>query len=112
MPGGPGPSPAVGLAVLTTISPTQTAHALRHGASAQEALDTGFADAVLLATGFAVVALLISVFVLSNRENRAFVEMVKAGGAELGDVADALAEAESLAALGGEGFESSRITSG
>ena len=103
---------AVGLAVLTTISTTQTAHALGHGASAQQALNQGFSDAVLLATGFAVAALLISVFVLSNRENRAFVEMVKAGGAELGDVADAVAEAEGLAALGGEGFESSRVTSG
>ena len=96
---------AVGLAVLTTISTTQTAHALIHGASAHEALNKGFADAVLLATGFAVAALLISVFVLSNRENRAFVEMVKAGGAELGDVADAVAVAEGLAALGGEGFD-------
>ena len=103
---------AVGLAVLTTISTTQTANALGHGASAQQALKQGFSDAVLLATGFAVAALLISVFVLSNRENRAFVEMVKAGGAELGDVADAVAEAEGLAALGGEGFESSRVTSG
>jgi hypothetical protein len=103
---------AVGLAVLTTISTTQTAHALSHGAGATEALNKGFSDAVLLATGFAVVALLISVFVLSNRENRAFVEMVTAGGAELGDVADAVAEAEGVAALAGEGFESSTITSG
>ena len=97
---------AVGLAVLTTISTTQTAHALIHGASAHEALNKGFADAVLLATGFAVAALLISVFVLSNRENRAFVEMVKAGGTEMEEVADAVAESESMAALAGGGFES------
>jgi hypothetical protein len=79
---------------------------LIHGASAHEALNKGFADAVLLATGFAVAALLISVFVLSNRENRAFVEMVKAGGTEMEEVADAVAESESMAALAGGGFES------
>jgi hypothetical protein len=97
---------AVGLAVLTTISTTQTAHALSHGAGTTEALNKGFSDAVLLATGFAVAALAIIVLVLSNRENRAFVEMVKAGGGEPEDVADAVAEADSMAAFGGEGFES------
>jgi MFS family permease len=97
---------ALGLAVLTTISTTQTDHALSHGVGGHDALNKGFADAVLLATGFAVAALLISVFVLSTRENRAFVEMVKVGGVELEEVADAVAEAEGMAALGGQGFES------
>jgi EmrB/QacA subfamily drug resistance transporter len=97
---------ALGLAVLTTISTTQTAHALSHGVGTHEALNKGFSDAVLLATGFAVAALVIVVLILSNRENRAFVEMVKAGGAELEEVADGVAEAEGMAAFGGEGFES------
>jgi EmrB/QacA subfamily drug resistance transporter len=101
---------AIGLAVLTTISTTQTAHALVHGASVHEALNKGFSDAILLATGFAVVALVIVVLILSNRENRAFVEMVKAGGAGLGDVADSVAEAEGMAAFGGEEFESELTT--
>lgn len=97
---------AVGLAVLTTVSTTQTAHALSHGAGLQEALNKGFSDAVLLATGFAVAALVIIALILSNRENRAFVEMVKAGGAGLQEVADGVAEAEGMAAFGGELFES------
>jgi EmrB/QacA subfamily drug resistance transporter len=97
---------ALGLAVLTTISTTQTAHALSHGVGTHEALNKGFSDAVLLATGFAVAALVIVVLILSNRENRAFVEMVKAGGAELEEVADGVAGAEGMAAFGGEGFES------
>jgi EmrB/QacA subfamily drug resistance transporter len=97
---------AIGLAILTTISTTQTLHALRHGASATAALNKGFADAVLIAAGFSVAALAFVVFVLSNRDNRAFVEMVKAGAAELEQVADAVAEAEGVAAYGGEGFES------
>jgi EmrB/QacA subfamily drug resistance transporter len=97
---------AIGLAVLTTISTTQTAHALRHGASTHEALDKGFSDAVLLAAGFAVIAAIIAVFVLSNRENRAFVEMVRSGGPALEDVADSVAEAEGMAGFGGELFES------
>jgi len=103
---------ALGLAVLTTISTTQTAHALSHGVGTHEALNKGFSDAVLLATGFAVAALVIVVLILSNRENRAFVEMVKAGGAELEEVADGVAEAEGMAAFGGEGFESELTASG
>jgi EmrB/QacA subfamily drug resistance transporter len=96
---------AIGLAILTTISTTKTAHALHQGAGSGGALSQGFADAVLIASGMTVVSLLIVVFVLSTRQNRAFVEMVRAGGAQLEDVADAVAEAESMAALGGPGFE-------
>jgi hypothetical protein len=94
---------AVGLAVLATISTTQTAHALIRGASAHQALNKGFSDAVLLASGFAVAALVIVVLILSNR---AFVEMVKAGGAKVEDVADSVAGSEGLAAFGGEELES------
>jgi hypothetical protein len=36
--------------------------------------------------------------------------MVKAGGAGLGDVADSVAEAEGMAAFGGEEFESELTT--
>ena len=103
---------AIGLAILTTVSTTQTAHALLHGSRVVNALNKGFADAALTATGFAVAALAIVVLVLSNRENRAFVEMVKAGGADLGDVADAVSEAEGVAAFGGGGFESELTPTG
>jgi EmrB/QacA subfamily drug resistance transporter len=102
---------AVGLAVLTTISTTRTAHALADGATAHQALNKGFSDAILLATGFAVAALIIVMLVLSNRENRAFVEMVKAGGVELEDVANSVSEAEGMAAFGGEEFESELLAS-
>jgi EmrB/QacA subfamily drug resistance transporter len=100
---------AVGLAILTTVSTTRTAHALRTGAGSTAALNKGFADAVLIASGMTVVALLVIVFVLSTRENRAFVQMVRAGGPELEDVADAVAETEGVAALAGPGFESELV---
>jgi len=96
---------AIGLAILTTISTTATARALHSGAGSGIALSSGFSDAVLVASAMTVVSLLIVVFVLSTRENRAFVEMVRARGAQLEDVADAVAEAESMAALAGPGFE-------
>jgi MFS family permease len=97
---------AVGLAILATISTSRTAHALHAGAATTVALNKGFSDAVLIASGMTVVSLLLILFVLSNRENRAFVAMVRAGGAQLEEVADAVAEADSMAALGGPGFES------
>ena len=97
---------AIGLAILTTISTTQTAHALSHGVSATDALNKGFSDAVLVAAGLAAAALVIVLLVLSNRENRAFVEMVAAGGSGLEVVADGVSEAEGIAAFGGEGFQS------
>jgi EmrB/QacA subfamily drug resistance transporter len=96
---------AIGLAVLTTISTTKTAHALHAGASRAVALNNGFSEAVLVAFAMSVAALVIIAFVLSTRENRAFVAMVRAGGTELEDVADAVSEAEGIAALGGPGFE-------
>jgi predicted MFS family arabinose efflux permease len=96
---------AIGLAILTTISTTATARALHSGAGSGIALSSGFSDAVLVASAMTVVSLLIVVFVLSTRENRAFVEMVRARGAQLEEVAGAVAEAESMAALAGPGFE-------
>jgi predicted MFS family arabinose efflux permease len=96
---------ALGLAILTTISTTKTAHALHAGAGTAGALNTGFADAVLLASGLTVASLLVVILVLSTRENRAFVEMVRSGTAGLEDVADAVAEAEGVAAFAGPGFE-------
>jgi EmrB/QacA subfamily drug resistance transporter len=100
---------AIGLAILTTISTTQTAHALRHGAQPLSALNHGFSDAVLVASGFTVVSLMFVLFVLSNRDNRAFVNMVKAAAAGLEDVADAVAQADGVAALGGEQFEAELV---
>jgi hypothetical protein len=96
---------AVGLAILTTTSTTKTAHALHAGAARTVALNKGFSDAVLVASGITVASLLLIMFVLSTRENRAFVEMVRVGGTSLEDVADAVAEEEGMAALGGPGFE-------
>jgi hypothetical protein len=69
-------------------------------------LNKGFSDAVLVASAMTVASLLIVLFVLSTRQNRAFVEMVRSGGALFEQIADAVAEAESMAALGGPGFES------
>jgi hypothetical protein len=97
---------AIGLAVLTTISTTKTAHALHRGASSTVALNRGFSDAVLIAAGMTVASLLLIVVVLSTRENRAFVTMVRAGGAPLEEVADTVAETESMASFAGAGFES------
>ncbi len=96
---------AVGLAVLSTISTSKTAHALAHGATSVVALNKGFSDSVLIAAGMSAVSLLIILFVLSTRENRAFVAMVRSGGGQLEDVADAVAEADSMAGFGGPGFE-------
>ena len=96
---------AVGLAILTTISTTKTAHALHSGAASTVALNKGFSAAVLIASGLTVASLLFIVFVLSTRENRAFVEMVRAGGADLEEVAETVAESEGVAALAGPGFE-------
>jgi EmrB/QacA subfamily drug resistance transporter len=101
---------AIGLALLTTISTTKTAHALHAGASSTVALNRGFADAVLVASGVTVGTLLVVLLVLSTRDNRAFVRMVRAGGAQLDDVADAVAETEGVAALAGVGFEAEVTT--
>jgi hypothetical protein len=96
---------ALGLAILTTISTTKTSHALHAGARTAVALNKGFSDAVLVASGLTVASLLVVIAVLSNRQNRAFVEMVRSGAAGLEDVADAVAEAEGIAGLAGPGFE-------
>jgi hypothetical protein len=52
-----------------------------------------------------VVSWLAILFVLSSKENRAFVEFVRTGGAQLEVAADAVAEDESVGALGGVLFE-------
>jgi EmrB/QacA subfamily drug resistance transporter len=97
---------AIGLAVLTTFSTTKTTHELRQGASTVVALSSGFSNAVLVAAGASAVSLVVILLVLSNRGNRAFVEMVRSRGAELQEVADAVAESETVAGFGGPEFES------
>jgi EmrB/QacA subfamily drug resistance transporter len=96
---------AVGLAILSTVSTSQTSNALRQGVSSAVALTKGYRDAILLGFGIAAASLVIIMFVLSNRENRSFVEMVRSGGAQLEVTADAVAEDESIGALGGPLFE-------
>jgi EmrB/QacA subfamily drug resistance transporter len=91
---------AIGLAILSTISTSKTSDALSQGVSSAVALTKGYKDALLVGSGFAVVALLVIVSVLSTRDNRAFVQMVRAGGEQLGEAADAVAEDESVGALG------------
>jgi len=49
--------------------------------------------------------LVLIVLILSNRENRTFVEMVRAGGEQLEADAEAVAEDESVGALGAPAFE-------
>ncbi len=96
---------AVGLAILSTVSTSRTTHALSHGIATAFALTAGYRDALLLGSGIAVVSLLAILFVLSSKENRAFVEFVRTGGAQLEVAADTVAEDESVGALGGVLFE-------
>jgi EmrB/QacA subfamily drug resistance transporter len=97
---------AIGLAVLTTVSTSRTAHALSRGVHTGAALTQGYRDALLLGSGIALVSLLVVLFVLSSRDNRAFVEMVRSGGAPLQEVADSVAQDDSVGALGAALFES------
>jgi len=96
---------AIGLAILTAISTTQTAHALERGQSVHVALTQGFRDAIVLGGAFTLVAVIVTILVLSNRENRAFVAMVRGAGAPLEDAVEILAGAESIAGFGAESFE-------
>ena len=96
---------AVGLAILSTISTSQTSHALSQAMSSAVALTKGYREALLVGSGLAVVSLLVMVFVLSARENRTFVEMIRAAGEQLEEAADAVAEDESVGALGAPVFE-------
>jgi EmrB/QacA subfamily drug resistance transporter len=96
---------AVGLAILTTISTTQTSHALSQGVSSAVALTKGYQDALLAGSGIALLSLVAIVFVLSTRDNQTFVRMVRNGGVELEEAATAVAEGESVGALGAPGFE-------
>jgi EmrB/QacA subfamily drug resistance transporter len=98
---------AIGLAILTTVSTSATAHALAHRAPERVALTHGFSHAVLLGSGLAAAAFLLAVAVLSNSANRAFVRVANAANTdELQLAADALSEVEGAAALGG--FEAER----
>jgi EmrB/QacA subfamily drug resistance transporter len=101
---------AIGLAILTAISTTQTAHALGRGASEHVALTQGFRDALVVGGSFTLAAVFIVLFVLSNRENRAFVEMVRGSGAPFEEALDVLASADSVAGLGAESFETALRT--
>ncbi len=93
---------AVGLAILTTISTSATAHDLVRHASARAALTHGFREALLAGAGLAAAAGLLALFVLSDGANRAFVKMAHESGAnELALAADALAEIEGIGAIAG-----------
>jgi EmrB/QacA subfamily drug resistance transporter len=96
---------AVGLAILSTVSTSQTTQALREGVTGAVALTRGYRDALLLGSGIAAASFLVIVLALSGRENRHFIDMVRSGGGQLEKVADAVAEDESMGALGGPSFE-------
>jgi len=96
---------AIGLAILSTISTSQTSHALRQGVDSAVALTTGYRDALLAGAVMGAVALVLIMLILSNRDNRTFVEMVRAGGPQLEVDAEAVAMDESVGALGAPGFE-------
>jgi EmrB/QacA subfamily drug resistance transporter len=93
---------AIGLAILTTISTSATAHDVAHHASARAALTRGFQHAILVGAGLAGAACLIAVIVLSNSANRAFVKMAHdSGGEEAELTAEAISEVEGIGAFGG-----------
>jgi len=93
---------AIGLAVLTTISTTAAAHDLARHHTETVALAHGFRNALLVGSGVLVLALLLSVAVLSNSANRAFVRMARGGDpTELQIEADALSEIEGIGAIAG-----------
>jgi EmrB/QacA subfamily drug resistance transporter len=93
---------AIGLAILTTVSTSATAHDLARHTSARVALTHGFRHAILVGSGLAGAAALLAVLVLSGRANRAFVKMAHASGeGELAVAADALSEIEGIGAIAG-----------
>jgi hypothetical protein len=89
---------AIGLAVLTTISTTATAHDVTHRVPQGVALTHGFAQALLVGSGVIVAALVLGLVVLSNAANRAFVVMARGG-----DPAGLEIEAAALSKLEGPG---------
>jgi MFS family permease len=93
---------AIGLAVLTSISTSATAHELARHSTARAALTHGFRHAILVGSGLAAAATLLALLVLSNAANRAFVKMARFSATdELQLAADALSEVEGVGAIAG-----------
>jgi EmrB/QacA subfamily drug resistance transporter len=93
---------AIGLAILTTISTSATAHELARHTSARVALTHGFRHAILVGSGLGGAATLLAAFVLSTKANRAFVKMARVSGeGELPLAAEALSEVDGVAAIAG-----------
>jgi EmrB/QacA subfamily drug resistance transporter len=93
---------AIGLAILTTVSTSVTAHDLAHHTSARMALTHGFRHAILIGSGLAAAACLLAVAVLSNSANREFVKVAHdSSSEELQLAADAISEVEGVGAFGG-----------
>jgi predicted MFS family arabinose efflux permease len=93
---------AIGLAILTTVSTSAAAHDLAHHTSQRVALTHGFSNALLIGSGVALGALVLTLLVLSNSANRAFVRLARGGDpAELEIEAEALSELEGVGAIAG-----------
>jgi EmrB/QacA subfamily drug resistance transporter len=93
---------AIGLAILTTISTSATAHELARHDAARTALTHGFRHAILVGSGLAGAAALLALFVLSNGANRAFVKMAQDSGQDsCNTTAEALSEVEGIGAIAG-----------
>jgi MFS family permease len=105
---------AIGLAILTTISTTGADHDLARHTTERVALTHGFRDALLVGAGVLMVAVLLSLFVLSNKANRDFVRLARSGDpTELEIEADALSELEGPAGIAAiAGLKSERELNG